>query len=488
MPILLKGPEQAFLLEDSTNVYWYTCGPTVYDHSHIGHARTYVTNDVLQRVLRYLGYNVFTVMNVTDIDDKIIKKSNECGMNFREVSAKFTEDFFNDMETLGVLKPNIVTYVSDYVDEIIQFIEKIIENNMGYVSNESVYIDMEKYYANDNKDILFNTLQIASDIKSQLDEQFQKEKKDSRDFALWKKAKDGEPSWKSPWGEGRPAWHIECSVMIEDTLKMVKSNSTELFTIHTGGEDLIFPHHENEIKQFIAKDGYNPINLFLHYGRLNIDGKKMGKSEKNYVKLKSVLEMVSPNVIRMLFIMRNWNERIEYSEGSIKYAKSTFDRVDNFIKHIDAIINSKNYTTKLTTSDKEYVTMIENHKNRFKEALQDNLNIMNAFAILSTVISEGIEYEKTGNNIDVLMLYRNFVLDSFSMFGFTFTKSEDNNMANITNAIVKIRDEIRTMGREKDFNKGQIFTLTDEIRDVIAPSLGFTIEDKGTGPSIWYSN
>ena len=487
MSIILKGTEQSAVLEKGTNIYWYTCGPTVYDHSHIGHARTYVTNDILQRILKYLGYNIFTVMNVTNIDDKIIKKSNENGKSFTEVSAEFTEDFFDDMKTLGVMKPDVVTYVSDYVNEIIQFIEKILQNNMGYESNGSVYIDMKKYYESDNKDILFDTLEFTSDIKSQLDEHLLKEKKDSRDFALWKKAKENEPSWESPWGKGRPAWHIECSVMIEDTLKMFTTESTP-FTVHTGGEDLIFPHHENEIKQFIAKDGHNPIDIFLHYGRLNIDGKKMGKSEKNYVKLKDVLEFVSPNVIRMLFLMRNWNERIEYSEGSIKYAQSIFDRVDNFIKHIDAVINSKNYSTKLSRADKQHIVTIGMHKHNFDLTLKDNLNISAAFNVLLAVISHGIEYEKTGNNVDVLVMYKNFVLNSLNMFGFNFIESENNDTKIITNALVKIRDDIRAIGKEKDFNKGKLFTLTDEIRDVIAPSLGFTIEDKGKEPSIWYSN
>lgn len=492
MSVILKGTTgNTIHLKDDTSIYWYTCGPTVYSNSHIGHARTYVTNDILQRVLKYLGHNLFSVMNITNIDDKIINKSQEEKVDFEIIASQYTDAFFKDMNRLNVEQPDITTYVSDYIKEIIEFVEIILKNDMGYVSNNSVYIDINKYYEKFNEDILFNSLQFAEDIKSKVSENILKDKKDTRDFALWKKAKEGEPSWDSPWGKGRPAWHIECSVMIEDTLNIIKTeDNNNIITIHSGGEDLIFPHHENEMKQFMAKDGKHPIDIFIHYGRLNINGEKMSRSEKNYVTLENVFKNVHPNIIRTLFLMKNWNDHVEYSEGSIEYATSIFNRIINFIKHIDADINSKKFTTKLKMIDDNYYLQLIQLKKSFDAMLKNNLNIASAFGTILSAIETCTEYKTTftTNNVNVLIAYKNFVKDSMIMFGIVFDEKKDSNTSEIVSALVKIRDDIRSMGKEKELNKSKLFELSDKIRDQIAPSLGITIEDKGKEPSIWYYN
>ena len=226
-------------IDVNKNIYWYTCGPTVYDHSHIGHARTYVTDDILRRALIYMGYNVFSVMNITDIDDKIIRKANDSNTDFKQISQKYTELFFNDMATLGIRNHDIITFVSDYVDDIIKFVVKIVSNKFGYESNGSVYLDMNKYYSDGHIDYLFDAITCSASIKSHINKHILNEKKDMRDFAVWKASKPGEPFWPSPFGNGRPAWHIECSVMIDDTLEIFKESvAPDIYSvIHTGGED-----------------------------------------------------------------------------------------------------------------------------------------------------------------------------------------------------------------------------------------------------------
>jgi cysteinyl-tRNA synthetase len=473
------------------NIYWYTCGPTVYDYSHIGHARTYVTDDILRKVLKYMGYNVFSVMNITDIDDKIIKKARELDIDFKEVSRRYTELFFNDMDKLGVYHHDIITFVSDYVNDIIEFVKNIVNNKFGYESNGSVYLDMNRYYSEGNKDYLFDAITHSASIKSHMDEYLLKEKKDMKDFAIWKASKPNEPYWPSPFGDGRPAWHIECSVMIDDTLKIFKKSvMTESYSvIHTGGEDLIFPHHENEIKQFVAATGENPINTFLHYGRLNINGEKMSKSEKNYVSIKDVLVNYDPQVIRMLFVMRNWDERIEYNEGSMDHARALYDKIDNFVKHMSALLKTP-LEHKLSENDKDIIIIIECAAKKYDEMLNNSLNISKAFETVVSIVNTGNNYIN-GASINRYVVRRlcEFVKFRLNVFGISLdiNKNSMHDHTDYIHTIVKIRDDIRTIGKSKIINKNDIFNLTDSIRDA-APDLGFVIEDKGSAPSIWYYN
>lgn len=489
---------------EKTVIYWYTCGPTVYDKSHIGHARTYVTDDIMKSVFRFMGYRVYDVMNVTDIDDKIINKAKAEGVPFTEVSKKYGEEFFADMKTLGVNPTTKVTYVSQYIDKIITFIQRIIDNDLAYVSNGSVYLDMNSYYEAGHKDLLFDTSKLAPNANTRLDEEIKSEKRDYRDFALWKASHEGEPSWESPFGPGRPAWHIECSAMIYDTLfdplmdpfdrprPEVMGDRDRLFTVHTGGEDLTFPHHENEMKQFVAHGtgtSDDPvIAAFMHYGRLNINGVKMSKSEKNYVTIRDVLSEISPNVLRTLFLLHNWNDQLEFSAGSMEYARSTYDKLTNYAKHIKAMQGSSRES--ITEKDHTIADIVIHTTDEFHKTLKTTVNISNAFNLVIDLIDGTNEYVLDSPNGGVLNGLLELFTDMMSAFNFDMddllgTKG-DSNADEVIDVLVKIRDELRMMGKSKTFNKGQLFALTDKIRDVIAPDLGIVIEDKGKDPSIWY--
>lgn len=480
------------LIDLNENIYWYVCGPTVYDHSHLGHARTYVTNDILVRALRYTGHNVMHVMNITNIDDKIIKKASEENVTHTEVSERFTKEFFNDMDILGVERPNIITKVTDYVTDIIDYVGEIISHGLAYESSGSVYLDISEYYRRGYSDHIFDTSKLDAHAKSFISEKLLKEKKDHRDFALWKRSKDEEePSYDSPWGKGRPAWHIECSVMIEDTLEIMGSSYHKYNVIHAGGEDLKFPHHENEMKQFTAH-GANPIGTFIHYGRLNIGDRKMSKSEKNYITIKEILEKgYNPNVLRVLFMYRGYNEVIDYNPdegGTLSHAKSLYDKIDNFIKHANARV-SEAKDSKLNEDDRYMLSHINVTKDVVKYSLS-YLKIDESFISLFYLVETGNKYlmDVKEPNIYILNALKDYILEVFTALGFTFGSTDDNSskMNAVVDELVKTRDAIRAMGKNKEFTKKDLFKLTDEIRDVSGPKLGFTIEDRGNDPSIWY--
>ena len=265
------------------------CGPTVYDHSHMGHAKTYVCFDIIHRLMTdYFGYDVKLCMNITDIDDKIIMRANEQKKDFAEISRNMETEFFKDCEALNIKQPAVITRVTEYVPEIVAFIKKIIDNGYAYESNGSVYFNVVKYndaenhsYAKLEPTNVGNMELLAEGEGALTAEGAKTEKQSERDFALWKKSKEGEPFWDSPWGTGRPGWHIECSAMAGEIFKEYPID------IHSGGCDLKFPHHDNEIAQSEAYyDCDNWINNFWHTGHLHIAGKKMSKSLKNFTTIK----------------------------------------------------------------------------------------------------------------------------------------------------------------------------------------------------------
>ncbi|EGG17838.1 cysteinyl-tRNA synthetase [Cavenderia fasciculata] len=426
--------------DERRNISWYSCGPTVYDSSHLGHARTYVTIDIIQRIINdYFNYNVIHVMGMTDIDDKIIKKSKETGVSFQELARVKEQEFVDDMASLHVRPPLLITRVTEHIDNIIDFIGKIKENGFAYDvqsdNTNSILFDTKqmgdrygKFVYNDNI-ISDDTLKINVDAK-----------RDARDFALWKGTygndydKDGKGtivSWESPFGKGRPGWHIECSSMIES----VFGNKLD---IHAGGIDLKFPHHENEIAQCEANFSPTPntetgeydqwINYFIHIGHLNIQGLKMSKSLKNFITIREYLKTNTADSLRWICLMNRYYDKIDYNPNN-DYSSlpnkfyGWFGLVEQRLKEpLDMNLERSKFT-----DAKQYIDAFNTTKNEVHQALSQDFNTAKAIRSMGNLVSLTLA---SPNQLvssvpqDILSNINDYIRRMFSIFGLTDTMSE----------------------------------------------------------------
>jgi cysteinyl-tRNA synthetase len=347
-------------LEDN-KVKMYACGPTVYDFCHIGNARSFTAFDTVARYLRYRGYAVVYVRNITDIDDKIIKRANENGEEFDAVVARYTQAFHEDMAQLKLLSPTYEPRATEFIPQIVAMIEKLIENKHAYVaSNGDVYYDVRRFanygcLAHRDIDELESGARVeVSDVK-----------RDPLDFVLWKIAKPGEPFWNSPWGVGRPGWHIECSAMATQLLG-------ESFDIHGGGKDLIFPHHENEIAQSEGATGKKFVNYWLHAGYLQIEKEKMSKSLGNFFTIRDILNQYPAEVVRYFLVSGHYRSPLNFSKDLLQQAKNALERFYTALRDLsqaDDLIDSS-------------------YEKKFIEAMNDDFNTPIALSVLFELAHE----------------------------------------------------------------------------------------------------
>lgn len=461
-------------------ITWYMCGPTVYDHAHIGHARNYITNDILIRILKHRGYKIFLTMNITDIDDKIIKKSLETYKDpnaWKQISSQYEKSFIEDMIYLNVNMPTVLTRVSDYIPEIIAFIETLIKKGYAYPSPGnlpmSVYFNTRYYYEKDHSDGFDVPLnepdEDISDIK------FLNEKQDKRDFALWKAAKPNEPSWPSPWGNGRPGWHIECSAMSQAVF-----GST--LTIHSGGVDLKFPHHENERKQCIGHNECSGENgnwpeIFIHIGHLHIDGLKMSKSLKNFITIKDISKKYNNNVLRMFCLMHKYSDPVDFSEEHIDQISGTVKMITDFLARTEYFVKDETHKLcykKQTQEDIKTIFKIESMMLEIDENLENNFDTVSAIKKVMTMIDIA---NVNNENYSIISLIYNNVMMLLTMFGFRFDKAGNNNNNNVK--LVRIIDTIRNKIRDyaKENKQNGLFKITDEIREELRQN-GINLDDK----------
>ncbi len=311
----LTRQKESFKPIHANKVSVYVCGVTVYDYCHLGHARTYVSADVIIRYLRFRGYEVTYVRNITDVDDKIIKRANEAGENINALTDRFINAMHEDFAALNILKPNNEPRATEYISNMIALIEKIMANKHAYVaSNGDVYFDVRSY-----KEYGCLSHHNLEELESGARVEVVEVKHDPLDFVLWKLAKPGEPYWESPWGNGRPGWHIECSAMSMDLLG-------EHFDIHAGGRDLIFPHHENELAQSQAGSGKKFVNVWMHAGFLQMDKEKMSKSLGNFITIRDVLQQHDAEVLRYALIGSHYRSPLVYTEDALLQAKQALTR------------------------------------------------------------------------------------------------------------------------------------------------------------------
>jgi cysteinyl-tRNA synthetase len=362
----LKGKKEEFVPIQDGKVGMYVCGPTVYDTSHIGHARSVVVFDMIFRWLTRLDYEVTYVRNFTDVDDKIIKKSNETGNSCTEITEKYIDEFHNEMDALNVLRPTMAPKATEHIQHIIDFIQMLIDKGRAYhVEGGDVYFSIDSFeeygkLSGRNPDDMRAGARIAVDERKQ----------SPLDFTLWKPAKPGEPYWESPWGRGRPGWHIECSAMSYEYLGAS-------FDIHGGGKDLIFPHHENEIAQSEAVFGCQFVKYWIHNGFVDINNEKMSKSLGNFTMIKEVLADYSPEVIRLFLLSKHYRSPIDYNEDSMREISLGLDRIYAFMERLEA--------TNMVLETQETGELWAG----FTEAMNDDFNSAKALGLVFEAVKKG---------------------------------------------------------------------------------------------------
>ncbi len=348
-------------------VRMFVCGPTVYDFSHLGHARTYVAYDVIARWLRYRGFDLFYLMNITDIDDKIIKRAREKNEDPLKLARRFEESFFQDIASLQINTIDVYARASEHIPDIIDQIERLIEKGFAYITQTGVYFDVSKF-----EDYGKLSHQDPEELKRHRIEP-DPSKRNKQDFSLWKMRKEGEPYWNSPWGEGRPGWHIEDTAIAEKYLG-------QQYDIHGGGVDLIFPHHEAEIAQMESISGKKPmVRYWLHTGFLKVEGKKMAKSLGNFITIQDALKRYDVEALRLFFSSTRYRSPIDFYGEKIEQAKTSLEALYETINSIRRSVKSMG---DLTEDEKALERMMEESRRRFGEAMDDDFNTPLALSCL----------------------------------------------------------------------------------------------------------
>lgn len=458
------GKKEEFVSIEPKKAKIYACGPTVYNYIHIGNARPICVFDVLRKYFEYIGYDVTFVQNFTDIDDKIIKKAWEENSDFLTVSKKYIEEYKRDAKGLNVKEATIHPKATENIDVIIKIIETLIEKNHAYaLPNGDVYFSTRFF-----EDYGKLSKQTIDDLQSGARIQIDESKKDPLDFALWKSAKPGEPYWNSPWGKGRPGWHIECSAMAGRYLG-------KTIDIHCGGQDLIFPHHENEIAQSECANGVKFANYWVHNGYININSQKMSKSLGNFFTVREIAEKYGYEPIRFLMISSHYRSPINFSEEIIMQCKSALERLYKFKENLVFAIKNTNESLKNNPIE------ILNYKKKFLEAMNDDLNTADAIGVI-------FEYVKDVNS-NVLSIpnysksFLNDVLDLFNeMIGVLGILYQDGLKSSKKSDGEKISTEmIESLIKEREMaRKEKNWKRADEIRNELAKK-NVIIEDTAQG-------
>ncbi len=368
--------KEEFVPVEDGKVKIYACGVTVYDLCHIGHARSAIVFDVIRRYFRYKGFDVTYIRNFTDIDDKIINRAKEEGIPWHEVAKKYTEEYYRDMDALGIERADIEPKATEYINDMIEMIKGLIDKGHAYVVDGDVFFSVDSF-----KDYGKLSKRSMDELKAGARVEVDKRKRNPLDFALWKASKEGEPSWPSPWGPGRPGWHIECSVMSMKHLG-------ETFDIHGGGADLIFPHHENEIAQSEAYTGKPFARYWVHNGFITIAKEKMSKSLGNFFTIRDILERFDPEVVRIFLLSTHYRSPIEFSEDQLRETEAALDRFYSTVMRVEGYLQRMSKKQKDNPEQKRMEEVLETLPRRFEEAMDDDFNTALAIGHLFEAIKE----------------------------------------------------------------------------------------------------
>ncbi len=455
---LTRQKEQLIPLNEN-EIKIYACGPTVYNYFHIGNARPLIIFDTLRRYLKYLGYKVTFVQNFTDIDDKIIKRAGEEKISVSLLADKFIKEYFVDAKGLGVLQADFHPKATENIDGIIEMICTLIDKGYAYESNSDVYFSALKF-----KEYGKLSHQPLDDLEAGSRVNVNEIKENPTDFALWKKAKENEPFWHSPWGNGRPGWHIECSVMANKYLG-------KTIDIHCGGIDLIFPHHENEIAQSEAANGCEFARYWMHNGFINVDNQKMSKSKNNFFTVRDVITLYDYEVIRFFMLSAHYRSPINYSPDILEQSKAGLERLYNCKNNIDFLLKTAK-DEKLSEFEAETLETFLSNKKRFKEAMDDDLNTADAVSVLFDLAKAINVYLTNSNSISkaLLLEFKGLFLELASVLGLLSNTGNDS-LEEQVEQLIEQRQKAR-----KDKN----FVLADSIRDELKAK-GIVLEDTSQG-------
>lgn len=457
----LSRQKETFTPMEPGKVKMYVCGPTVYNYIHIGNARSTVAFDVIRRYFEYRGYDVNFVSNFTDVDDKIIKAANETGMTAEEVSQKFIAAFYEDTQALNVKRATLNPTVMNTMDDIITFVQDLVDKGAAYESEGDVYFITEKF-----KDYGKLSDQSIQDLRIGASERTQSaddaKKRSPLDFALWKSAKPGEISWNSPWGKGRPGWHIECSVMATKHLG-------DTIDIHGGGQDLAFPHHENEIAQSESKTGHPFAHYWMHNAFVTIgeDGEKMSKSLGNFVLVHDLIQQMNPQILRFFLASAHYRRPLKFSESSLKDAEANLAKIQTTFNN--ARYRLKDAADSLPT-DETVLAQFQDLEADFQREMDDDFNAANGMTVLYQWLKEWNVYlEQAEVSRVVLEAVNNKAEELFGIFGVTQAQEEL-----VDSEIQALIDERLAARQAKNFKR------SDEIRDLLKEK-GIILEDTPQG-------
>ncbi|WP_297519759.1 cysteine--tRNA ligase [uncultured Clostridium sp.] len=438
-------------------VNMYVCGPTVYNFFHIGNGRTFIVFDTIRRYLEYRGYKVNFVQNFTDIDDKMINKANEEGCTVKELGDRYIKEYYQDADGLNIERATVNPRATEFMVEMVEFIKGLIDKGYAYEVDGDVYFktkSFDGYGKLSGQDID----QLQSGARINIDER----KQDPLDFALWKSKKEGEPAWESPWGEGRPGWHIECSCMAKKLLG-------ETIDIHAGGSDLAFPHHENEVAQSEALTGKPFANYWLHSAFVNVNNQKMSKSLNNFKTARETLIEYDADIIRFLMLSAHYRQQLNFSEDLLESAKASVERLYNGVSKLENIIDDSKKET-MDNSERAYLKGLDKYKQKYIQKMDDDFNTADAITAMFDLVKDintNISIENSKELAEAALL---LLRELGAPLGI-LQESTKVNLNSEIDALVQERQEAR---KNKDFAK------SDEIRDELK-ARGIVLEDTPQG-------
>lgn len=453
----LNKKKEEFIPLTPGEVKMYVCGPTVYNFFHIGNGRTFIVFDTIRRYFEYRGFKVDFVQNFTDIDDKMIKKANEEGTTVKKIGDTYIKEYYQDADALNIERATVNPRATEFIGEIIKFVKGLVDKGYAYEVDGDVYFSTKKFEGY-GKLSGQNIEDLQSGARISVDER----KKDPMDFAIWKAQKPGEPAWNSPWGMGRPGWHIECSCMAKKLLG-------ETIDIHAGGSDLKFPHHENEIAQSEALTGEPFARYWLHSAFVNVNNEKMSKSLNNFFTAREILERYDADVIRFLMLSAHYRQQLNFSEDLLESAKASVERIYNAIGNLENLIDEVS-REEMNEEERAYLESLNKYKEKYIEKMDDDFNTADAI----TAIFDLIKDTNTNITIDSSKELAKKALELIRELGAPlgmFQKSTKGNLEEEIEALIAERQQAR---------KDRDFALADKIRDELKDR-GIVLEDTPQG-------